>query len=210
MEMLRGILSSFQPSQYQNNPIDLPSTASFPQFTELPIEIRLKIWKLALEPRIIPIHLHDYQQSYMNNTTCNQKRPCGCRYLPPSPSSRNNTVPPPAIFSVCRESRGASLRHYSTFFNKVYNIRGVPVPVPSISTADLAGFLNRIPYHPYETGLFMDLKVDIPMLKFDFSGYTAIKLHHFVKIAAKEARGIKTLVLSLHTASPLHEWLTRF
>jgi hypothetical protein len=82
--------------------------------------------------------------------------------------------------------------------------------VPSISTADLAGFLNRIPYHPYETGLFMNLEVDIPMLKFDFSGYTSIKLHHFVKIAAKEARGIKTLVLSLHTASPFHEWLTRF
>ena len=185
--MLRGILSSFRPSQYQNHPMDLPSTASFPQFTELPIEIRLKIWKLALEPRIIPIHLHDYQQSYMDITTCNQKRPCGCRYLPPSPSSRNNTVPPPAIFSVCRESRGASL-----------------------STANLAGFLNRIPYHPYETGLFMNLEVDILMLKFDFSGYTVIKLHHFVKIAAKEARGIKTLVLSLHTASPLHEWLTRF
>jgi len=56
----------------------------------------------------------------------------------------------------------------------------------------------------------MNLEVDILMLKFDFSGYTVIKLHHFVKIAAKEARGIKTLVLNLHTASPFHEWLTRF
>jgi hypothetical protein len=36
----------------------------FPQFNQLPYEIRIKIWEFALEPRIIPLHLHALDVSY--------------------------------------------------------------------------------------------------------------------------------------------------
>lgn len=33
---------------------------SFPQFSRLPIELRLKIWQFAMFPRLIQLHLHEY------------------------------------------------------------------------------------------------------------------------------------------------------
>jgi hypothetical protein len=35
-----------------------PSTTAFPQFSKLPIELRLRIWIFALKPRHLRIHLH--------------------------------------------------------------------------------------------------------------------------------------------------------
>ncbi|KAH8787431.1 hypothetical protein F5882DRAFT_461675 [Hyaloscypha sp. PMI_1271] len=44
-----------------------PSTSSFPQFSKLPIELRLKIWAFALEPRHLRVHLHKFHPSWLND-----------------------------------------------------------------------------------------------------------------------------------------------
>ncbi|KAF4624122.1 hypothetical protein G7Y89_g14051 [Cudoniella acicularis] len=42
------------------SPAPPPTTSTFPRFPDLSTEIRLKIWELALEPRIVPVHVHLY------------------------------------------------------------------------------------------------------------------------------------------------------
>jgi hypothetical protein len=73
LESTMGLLTSasstlttiFASSQAQTQAS--PSTSSFPQFSKLPIELRLKIWAFALEPRPLRVHLHKFDPSWLND-----------------------------------------------------------------------------------------------------------------------------------------------
>lgn len=63
MDILRSVISAIKSilgsiRSAENSCGNLP--ASFPLFSELPVELRLRIWELALIPRVVPIHLTTY------------------------------------------------------------------------------------------------------------------------------------------------------
>ncbi|KAK0103133.1 hypothetical protein ONS95_000691 [Cadophora gregata] len=43
------------------------SPSSFPQFSKLPVELRLKIWSYAAPSRILRVHLHEYTPHWIND-----------------------------------------------------------------------------------------------------------------------------------------------
>jgi hypothetical protein len=158
------------------------SSSSFPQFANLPIELRLQIWELSLESRIVPAHLHvdflddgpdtnadqstpiegDEDDDDMEAlklwhqtmaisaiTACTEggKWPCKCRYDPPhSP----HAMPPPALFSVCCESRDATIAYYAKYFEKEYTTRcGLPtIPSVSLATGEVAERGRGVLFNP--------------------------------------------------------------
>lgn len=61
-------------------------TCLFPRFSQLPAELRLKIWASTLEPRVVAVS--------------------------PTMRSLKPYLPPPAIFGACRESRLEALRQF--------------------------------------------------------------------------------------------------
>jgi hypothetical protein len=240
MEILRTIVKSiFQSSRSPQHPADVPPP-SFSQFSKLPIELRLKIWRIALEPRIVPLHLREYsddnpqpdstegeertddsedemdQDTPSNSgrpprckvmciTTCSLDHTCRCNFLPPG---SDHLVPPPALFSVCRESRQATLGDYSRIFDSVFNERGRAVPPPSffLDPYRFAG-VAQDPYDPSRTGAFINLAVDIPWIRFTIGQQQPVRqLHQFVTIASKEGENISKIALNLSIVLPPYQW----
>lgn len=85
-------------------------------FSNLPAELRLKIWSLLLsepqfvEPKILCPRLHpDYKRSVIASRTSKSFAQCPFR----SWVARKG---PPLLLSICSESRAEALRHYRTFF----------------------------------------------------------------------------------------------
>lgn len=54
----RAFLSKLFASSRANEEPDVETPVTFPQFARLPVELRLRIWEFAVEPRIHRIHLH--------------------------------------------------------------------------------------------------------------------------------------------------------
>ncbi|KAE9368420.1 hypothetical protein N431DRAFT_428204 [Stipitochalara longipes BDJ] len=75
---------------------------SFPQFSKLPIELRLKIWAFALEPRYLRIHLHKSYPMWLND----EQRYEG--YAPAWPEHSSLTEPfnGPEYIPMTREEGG--------------------------------------------------------------------------------------------------------
>lgn len=213
---------------------------SFPRFPDLPIELRLKIWKLALFPRIYPVHIRAYgggdspltlehpdenisdtdeeegddetRRTRPNQpiaiTTCSQNQPCGCDYIPPR---SHNIVPPPAVFSVCRESRKATLDQYSTIFNKMYNIRGQAVLPPALFFAHwVTTREGSKPYDAAKTGIYVNSAVDMPLIRFNVASSGSLdEINHFISIATRQDARFRRVLLRLHIALPPYQWWQR-
>ncbi|KAI6717361.1 hypothetical protein JHW43_000017 [Diplocarpon mali] len=65
---LMGLLtSSCTPPRLE--PLDSALT-SFPQFSQLPIELRLKIWSYSASPRLLHLHLHGYNPAWYVGDQC--------------------------------------------------------------------------------------------------------------------------------------------
>lgn len=64
MDILRNATARIQSlfASHRGYGTEDPSAVSksFPQFSQLPAELRIKIWRLALPPRLIHLHLHEY------------------------------------------------------------------------------------------------------------------------------------------------------
>lgn len=119
------------------SPPSSQSSQTFPQFNELPVEIRLQIWELALatNPRIIPIHLHaleverlgvdDNPDSATSETVIRYITECaqtrgGCKCY--SYQHVSNRIVLPSLLSVCRESRAVTQSGgHGVYFNKLYD-----------------------------------------------------------------------------------------
>ncbi|TVY88858.1 hypothetical protein LAWI1_G007633 [Lachnellula willkommii] len=69
------------------------TSARFTKFPDLPPELRLKIWKAALEPRVHELH------------------PCTKLYNQRM-TFRSNASQTPPVFHACREARYVALKHY--------------------------------------------------------------------------------------------------
>jgi hypothetical protein len=86
------------------------SELEFFHFSELPTELRLQIWALAIPNRVLPI-------------TCTKGilSPSTHRYV----QRFNTTSPPPALLLACRESRSIALTIYSSFFRTKSSPQGI-------------------------------------------------------------------------------------
>ncbi|RDW74231.1 hypothetical protein BP5796_07673 [Coleophoma crateriformis] len=89
-------------------------TPTFHWFSRLPIEIRLKIWALAMPgPRIVTIRIKSRDGVTIDATepTTDSSQPDGREELRSAPSA-------PALLHVCRESRGMFLgtKRYGSYF----------------------------------------------------------------------------------------------
>jgi hypothetical protein len=73
------------------SPQDTTSFSQFHLFSKLPIELRLAIWELTLDPRRVLLHHRKYLDL--------------CDHMDPRP----------AIFEVNQESRALALKHYIVF-----------------------------------------------------------------------------------------------
>lgn len=118
---------------------NLPSQPSqtFPQFNDLPTELRLQIWELALarDPKIIPIQSHaveverlsadDNLDSATSETVIRYMTECvqtrgGCKCSSFEHMSKRVTLP--SLLFVCRESRAVTQRGgHGVYFNKLYD-----------------------------------------------------------------------------------------
>jgi hypothetical protein len=63
------------PSIVESNPPSQPSPTTFPRFNALPLDLRLMIWELALEPSIIPLHVHTHHVKQQDDDNDNQGIP---------------------------------------------------------------------------------------------------------------------------------------
>ncbi|PMD36902.1 hypothetical protein L207DRAFT_569047 [Hyaloscypha variabilis F] len=92
-----------QPKQFQSSSISTPPT-TFPLFTLLPPELRLKIWHLTLPaPRLVPLR-------YQSSTA---------PFTPSTPKSHRGCTSPaliPITLQINHESRSLALQHYSLSF----------------------------------------------------------------------------------------------
>jgi hypothetical protein len=78
---------------------------NFPQFSKLPTEIRLQIWKEAMPgPRVVEVYLIEDQSQYDGKT-----------YYVADPASR---TPAPTILHINHESRREGLKIYSRIFSR--------------------------------------------------------------------------------------------
>lgn len=86
------------------------STSEFPLFPELPAELRLHIWALAIPHRVLHI-------------TCTKGilSPSARRYA----QRFTSTSPPPSLLLCCRESRSVALPFYSSYFRTEASPHGI-------------------------------------------------------------------------------------
>ena len=73
--------------------VTVATTPRFPLFSKLPIEIRLLIWELTIEPRIVEMKTYDQMDIYPKNS-----------------------YPEVPALSVCRESRSTVIKAYPLAF----------------------------------------------------------------------------------------------
>ena len=104
VESLSSALRAFFTSSSQPKEPALPSIGSFPQFSRLPVELRLKIWGFALEPRSLRIHLHRCCPPWVDQ----EQRWEG--YAPDWPEHSSLTEPfdGPPFIPVAEEENGVS------------------------------------------------------------------------------------------------------
>jgi hypothetical protein len=86
------------------------SDPEFPLFPELPAELRLQIWALAIPTRVLPI-------------TCTKGilTPSAHRYA----KRFTSTSPPPSLLLCCRESRSVALSIYTPYFRTEASPQGI-------------------------------------------------------------------------------------
>jgi hypothetical protein len=86
------------------------ASSEFPLFPELPAELRLQIWALAIPHRVLPI-------------TCTKGilSPSARRYA----QRFTSTSPPPSLLLCCRESRSVALPVYSSYFRTEASPHGI-------------------------------------------------------------------------------------
>jgi hypothetical protein len=86
------------------------SEPEFPHFPELPTELRLQIWALAMPHRVLPI-------------TCTKGilTPSARRYA----QRFSTTSPPPALLLTCKESRSIALSLYASYFRTTSCPQGI-------------------------------------------------------------------------------------
>lgn len=109
--------------QHRHKSLLPPPTPTFPRFSELPIEIRLKIWRLAIAPRAVqfPIAFKDSQLTQWDD----YHRPIG-------PSSRPDMFPRPVrnhnppVLEVNSEARD----ELSPFYQKSFGFTEPPSRYP--------------------------------------------------------------------------------
>jgi hypothetical protein len=65
IESVNSAIGAFFTSFSQLKEPAPPSIGLFPHFSKLPVELRLKIWAHALEPRSLRIHLHKYYPDWV-------------------------------------------------------------------------------------------------------------------------------------------------
>jgi hypothetical protein len=90
-------------------PPEKKSTSEFHLLPKLPIELRQKIWRLTVRPRIIPVL--QIPRDPVSNLSFWQSLP-----NPVKPFAYT-TQPPPIILSICHESRTEGLEIYRLVFN---------------------------------------------------------------------------------------------
>jgi hypothetical protein len=203
------------------------SLSSFPRFSDLPTEIRLKIWGLSLEERIIPVHMHGFtgdrnvasalpdihdagsgeeadppletMYNAMCLTSCVRSRPCKCSYYPPN---SGHTHPLPGVLLASHESRDATLGEYSTYLENEYDTHGIAVHETS-----MISFPPNEPRKETIRRVRINPSVDTILLRFNVAGWQGmVNLNHFAAIAANEIPGIKKVVISLYIALPPYQW----
>jgi hypothetical protein len=204
------------------------SLSSFPRFSDLPTEIRLKIWEFSLEERIIPVHMHGFtgdrnvastlpdihdagsdeeadppletMYKAMALTSCIRSYPCKCSYYPPS---SGHTEPLPGVLLASHESRDATLGKHLTYLEKEYDIRGIAVH----ETSMISFPPDEFPRKKTRRGVRINPSVDTILLRFNVASWQGmVNLHHFAAIAANEIPGIKKVVISLYIAMPPYQW----
>lgn len=123
---------------------------SFPQFSQLPVELRLKIWRFALFPRLIHLHLHDYtgddqapilanpedeeaeedaeqdEEDLISRFPKRLMRITTCSDTYPCPCTflpprTTATIPRPPVFFACRESREATVETTVEYYSTICN-----------------------------------------------------------------------------------------
>lgn len=100
MSASSAVKAFFHSSQRPRDPV--PFITSFPQFSKLPIELRLKIWAFALEPRHLRIHLHKFYPSWLND----EQRYEGYAPAWPEYSSLTEPFDGPAFVPMTEEEGG--------------------------------------------------------------------------------------------------------
>jgi hypothetical protein len=193
--------SSPPPLESANNPAPRPS---FPQFSSLPQELRLKIWDFALEPRILRLHLHVERPSpwedqipepeeeedvdmpldprwhpqYMIIPSCNGSVACECKTL--SVSSQG-ILPRPRIIYACHESRDFAIGRYLKCLDDEYDSRGhvVEKPLSSLVKAPMDSFPR--------TGIIFNSEIDAILLSVNLGSSEEVgEIHQFTSIAAQQ------------------------
>lgn len=212
MEMFKSVTSTILSSSafisWANYGLNVRQPASsFPRFSELPVELRLKIWELSLGPRLIPVDIYQrYSTSFeeldplpkMHFTICTQSHLYKGNYLP---HKFLRTLPRPAVFSACRESRYATFRLHSTYFDDEYKARDPIVPTSVQPTA-----LNK-PDGPLKTSALVDPTVDVILLRLNIgSGHHMRRLCDFVSIAGNELGTVRRVIVSISIFLPPYQW----
>jgi len=134
-----------------------------------------------------------------------------------------HTVPPPAAFSVCHESRDATRHLYNKYLEAEYTIHGHPatgsngIPLaihtkpPILRPGQKAGPWDDIysadyPF-PYRTGVFINPAVDALMVDMSIASSDSIqKLHHFVNIMSKQLPDMSRVIIGTEIALPPYKW----
>jgi hypothetical protein len=94
------------------------SIEQFPRFVDLPVELRLQIWKAALpKPRVVSRSLYGWGD---------KDKASGGGKSPEAEWQRNSFFTP-AVAHACRESRGVFLGHYENFTQNWDYLEGVLV-----------------------------------------------------------------------------------
>jgi hypothetical protein len=102
VENLSSALRAFFTFSSQPKEPALPSISSFPQFSRLPVELRLKIWGLALELRSLRIHLHKSCPQWVDH----EQRWEGYAPAWPEHSSLTEPFDGPPFIPVTEEEKG--------------------------------------------------------------------------------------------------------
>jgi hypothetical protein len=88
----------------------------FSKFTDLPKEIRMKIWTYTITPRIVPIRCRLIRSS-QEDTTGDRRFQSHFEYF--------SGCSLPSIFHICQEARSGGLRIYQPIFSTPHSTTGV-------------------------------------------------------------------------------------
>lgn len=152
--------------------------------------------------------------------TCSTTGRCKCTYAPPSSI---HSVPSPAAFSVCHESRDATRHLYSKYLEAEYDVYGLPAtgsngiplavnsrprtPRPGQKPSPWDDIKSPDYPYPYRTGVFINPSVDALMIDMNIASSGSIQeLHHFVNIMSKQLPNISRMIISTVIALPPYKW----